>query len=57
MKNHIHLFFFAAVQLFFIGVIGEYIGAIHTQVLKSLWLWKKKGLISIEHRDDVVDGV
>lgn len=30
----IGLFFFAAVQLFFIGVIGEYIGAIHTQVLK-----------------------
>jgi len=30
----IGLFFFAAVQLFFIGIIGEYIGAIHTQVLK-----------------------
>jgi glycosyltransferase involved in cell wall biosynthesis len=30
----IGVFFFASVQLFFIGVIGEYIGAIHTQVLK-----------------------
>lgn len=30
----IGLFFFASVQLFFIGVLGEYIGAIHTQVLK-----------------------
>jgi len=30
----IGLFFFASVQLFFIGVVGEYIGAIHTQVLK-----------------------
>lgn len=30
----IGLFFFASVQLFFIGVIGEYIGAIHTQVRK-----------------------
>jgi glycosyltransferase involved in cell wall biosynthesis len=30
----IGLFFFASVQLFFIGIIGEYIGAIHTQVLK-----------------------
>ncbi len=30
----IGLFFFAAVQLFFVGIIGEYIGAIHTQVLK-----------------------
>ncbi|MFZ4441443.1 MAG: glycosyltransferase family 2 protein [Syntrophales bacterium] len=30
----IGLFFFASVQLIFIGIIGEYIGAIHTQVLK-----------------------
>jgi len=30
----IGLFFFSAVQLFFIGIIGEYVGAIHTQVLK-----------------------
>ena len=30
----IGIFFFAAVQLFFIGMIGEYIGSIHTQVLK-----------------------
>ena len=30
----IGLFFFGAVQLFFIGILGEYIGSIHTQVLK-----------------------
>ena len=30
----IGLFFFASVQLFFIGILGEYIGAIHTQVLR-----------------------
>ena len=30
----IGLFFFSSVQLFFIGMIGEYIAAIHTQVLK-----------------------
>lgn len=30
----IGVFFFASVQLFFIGILGEYIGAIHTQVLK-----------------------
>ena len=30
----IGIFFFAAVQLFFTGILGEYIGAIHTQVLK-----------------------
>ncbi|HET6328355.1 MAG TPA: glycosyltransferase family 2 protein [Planctomycetaceae bacterium] len=30
----ISLFFFSSVQLFFIGIIGEYIGAIHTYVQK-----------------------
>jgi glycosyltransferase involved in cell wall biosynthesis len=30
----IGLFLFSSVQLFFIGMIGEYIGSIHTQVLK-----------------------
>jgi polyisoprenyl-phosphate glycosyltransferase len=30
----IGLFFFASVNLFFIGVLGEYIGAIHSQVRK-----------------------
>lgn len=29
----IGMFFFSAVQLFFIGILGEYIGSIHTQVL------------------------
>jgi hypothetical protein len=28
----ISLFFFASVQLFFIGIIGEYVGSIHTHV-------------------------
>jgi hypothetical protein len=30
----IGIYFFGAVQLFFIGILGEYIGAIHTQVHK-----------------------
>ena len=30
----IGLFFFGSVQLFFIGILGEYIGSIHTQVQK-----------------------
>ena len=30
----ISLFFFSSVQLFFIGLLGEYIGTIHTQVMK-----------------------
>ena len=30
----IGIYFFGAVQLFFVGVLGEYIGSIHTQVHK-----------------------
>lgn len=30
----IGVFFFASVQLFFIGILGEYIASIHTQVMK-----------------------
>lgn len=30
----VSLFFFSSVQLFFIGIVGEYVGAIHTQVMK-----------------------
>ena len=30
----IGLFFFSSVQLFFIGIMGEYVGAIYTQVQK-----------------------
>lgn len=30
----IGIFFLGAVQLFFLGMLGEYVGAIHTQVLK-----------------------
>lgn len=30
----IGLFFIGAVQLFFLGIVGEYVGAIHTQILR-----------------------
>ncbi|HVM63104.1 MAG TPA: glycosyltransferase family 2 protein [Verrucomicrobiae bacterium] len=30
----IGLSFFASVQLFFLGIVGEYVGAIHTQILR-----------------------
>ncbi len=30
----IGIFFFSAVQLFFLGILGEYIGAVYTQVLR-----------------------
>ena len=38
----IGLFFFSSVQLFFIGIIGEYIGAIHTQVHKRPLVLEKE---------------
>ena len=38
----ISLFFFAAVQLFFIGIIGEYVAAIHTQVMKRPLVTEKE---------------
>lgn len=40
----IGLFFFSAVQLFFIGIIGEYVGAIHTQVRKRPLVIEKERL-------------
>ena len=30
------IFFFSGIQLFFVGILGEYIGAIHTQVRRGL---------------------
>jgi hypothetical protein len=30
----IGLFFFGAIQLFFMGLLGEYVGSIHTQIRK-----------------------
>jgi glycosyltransferase involved in cell wall biosynthesis len=38
----IGLFLFSSVQLFFIGILGEYIGAIHTQVLKRPLVTEKE---------------
>ena len=45
----IGVFFFASVQLFFIGIIGEYIGAIHTQV-------RKRPLVIEKERINFTDG-
>lgn len=50
----IGIFFFAAVQLFFIGIIGEYIGAIYTQV-KNRPLVIEKERINFEPDDSDVD--
>ena len=49
----IGIFFFAAVQLFFIGLIGEYIGSIHTQVLqRPLVIEKERINLSTEILDE-----
>lgn len=40
----IGFFFFMSVQLLFIGMIGEYVGAIHTQVLKRPHVIEKERL-------------
>ncbi len=50
----IGIFFFAAVQLFFIGIIGEYIGAIYTQV-KNRPLVIEKERINFDPEDSDVD--
>lgn len=38
----VSMFFFASVQLFFIGIIGEYVAAIHTQVMKRPLVTEKE---------------
>lgn len=44
----IGIFFFSSVQLFFIGLLGEYIGAIHTHVLKRPLVIEKERVNFIE---------
>lgn len=38
----IGLFFFSSVQLFFIGIIGEYIGAMHTKIMRRPLVTEKE---------------
>ncbi len=40
----IGMFFFSSVQLIFLGIVGEYVGAIHTQVLKRPLVVEKERL-------------
>jgi polyisoprenyl-phosphate glycosyltransferase len=49
----IGIYFFGAVQLFFIGVLGEYIGSIHTQVHKRPLVVEKER-INFEPADAAV---
>ena len=38
----IGIFFLASIQLFFMGILGEYIGFIHTQLLKRPMVVEKE---------------
>jgi len=38
----IGVFFLGAVQLFFVGILGEYIGAIHTRIQKRPWVTERE---------------
>ncbi len=56
----IGLFFFSSVQLFFLGIVGEYIGTIFTQVLKRPLVVEKErinfensGKIAVEERNHI----
>ncbi len=48
----ISMFFFASVQLFFIGILGEYIGAIHTHVQKRPLVVEKERINFPQPKDD-----
>ena len=47
----ISLFFFSSVQMFFMGILGEYIGAIHTQVQKRPLVVERER-VNFEPRND-----
>jgi len=49
----IGLFFFSSVQLFFLGIVGEYIGSIHTQVLKRPLVIEKERINFEESKNKV----
>jgi glycosyltransferase involved in cell wall biosynthesis len=40
----IGVFFFGSVQMFFVGILGEYIGAIHSQVFPRPWVIERERL-------------
>jgi glycosyltransferase involved in cell wall biosynthesis len=50
----IGLFFFGSVQLFFIGILGEYIGAIHTQVQKRPYVVELERINFEPKKEDLV---
>lgn len=53
----IGLFLFSSIQLFFIGIIGEYIGSIHTQVLKRPLVIEKERINFANSEPPPCDGI
>lgn len=51
----IGVFFFGSVQLFFIGILGEYIGAIHAQLHPRPWVIERERLNFDDKSADVED--
>ena len=51
----IGVFFFGSVQLFFIGILGEYIGAIHAQVHPRPWVIERERLNFDDGPGDIED--
>lgn len=50
----ISVFFFASIQLFFIGMLGEYVAAIHTQTLKRPLVVEQERINFNHHADSKV---
>ncbi len=49
------LFFFSSMQLFFIGLLGEYVATIHTRVMKRPLVVEKERINYLDQRVDSVD--
>jgi polyisoprenyl-phosphate glycosyltransferase len=50
----IGIFFFGSVQMFFIGILGEYIGAIHAQIHPRPWVIERERL-NFDHEPSEVE--
>jgi hypothetical protein len=51
----IGVFFFGSVQMFFVGILGEYIGAIHAQIHPRPWVIERERLNFDDASDDLED--
>lgn len=51
----IGLFFFSSIQLFFIGLLGEYIASIHTRIMNRPLVIEKERVNFVRHPEAVID--